>query len=119
MFLGRKSRTTLDLLLPTKEPAGHDEKMERQFNRRHGAVARKFEVGDTVQERFQHTQDWRAASVKKRVGGRLYNVTLTHESILRFHVKQMRSRYTHNTADNLADFLDGFNLTVPHNQVAR
>jgi hypothetical protein len=48
MFLGRKPRTTLDLLLPTKQPSGHNEKKERQFNRRHGAVARKFEVGDPV-----------------------------------------------------------------------
>jgi hypothetical protein len=44
MFLGCKPRTTLDLLLPTKQPYGHDEKMERQFNRRHAAVAQKFQV---------------------------------------------------------------------------
>ena len=28
MFLGRKPRTTLDLLLPTKQPSGHDVEME-------------------------------------------------------------------------------------------
>jgi len=33
LFFGRKPRTTLDLLLPTKQPTGRDTKMERQFNR--------------------------------------------------------------------------------------
>ena len=32
LFFGRKPRTTLDLLLPTKQPTGRDTKMERQFN---------------------------------------------------------------------------------------
>ena len=35
LFFGGKTRTTLDLLLPTKQPTGRDIKMERQFNRRH------------------------------------------------------------------------------------
>ena len=68
LFLGRKPRTTLDLLLPTKQPSGHDEEMERQFNRRHGAVTRKFEVGDPVHVRYRHSQDWEAASVNKQIG---------------------------------------------------
>ena len=118
VFLGRKPRTTLDLLLPTKQLSGHDEKMERQFNRRHGAVARKFKVGDLVQVRYHHSQDWKAASVNKRVGGRLYDVTLTDGAIRRFHVNQMRARCTHQTADHLADFLEGFKLPVPRIQGA-
>jgi len=69
MFLGRKPRTTLDLLLPTKQPSGHDEEMERQFNRRHGAVTQKFEAGDPVHVRYRHSQDWKAASVNKQIGG--------------------------------------------------
>jgi hypothetical protein len=47
LFFGRKPRTTLDLLLPTKQPIGRDTKMERQFNRRHGAVERNFN-GETL-----------------------------------------------------------------------
>jgi hypothetical protein len=31
----------------------------------------------------------------------------------------MRSRYSHQTADHLADFFDGFNLPVPCIQVVR
>jgi len=48
LFFGRKPRTTLDLLLPTKQPTGHNPKMESQFNRRHGAVELNFYVGDPV-----------------------------------------------------------------------
>jgi hypothetical protein len=92
--------------------------MERQFTCRNGAVAKKFEVGNTVRVRFRHSQAWKAASVKKRVGGRLYDVTLTDGSIRSFHANEMRSRYTHQTADHLADFLDGLNLTVPLIEVA-
>ena len=33
LFFGRKPRTTLDLLLPTKQSTGRDTKMERQINR--------------------------------------------------------------------------------------
>jgi glycerol-3-phosphate O-acyltransferase len=48
LFFGRKPQTTLDLLLLTKQPMGRDIKMECQFNRRHGAVARNFDRGDPV-----------------------------------------------------------------------
>ena len=119
MFLGRKPRTTLDLLLPTKQLSGHDKKMERQFNRRHGAVARKFEVGDPVQVRYRHSQDWKAATVTKQIGGRLYDITLTDGSRWRSHVNQMRLRHIHHTADYLVDFFDGFNLPAPRTHVYR
>jgi hypothetical protein len=93
--------------------------MERQFIRRHGAVTWKFEVGDPVHVRYRHSQDWKAASVNKQIGGRLYDVTLTDGSTRRFHVNQMRPRSTHQTADRLADFFNGFNLPVPRIQVTK
>jgi len=61
LFLGCKPRTSLDLLLPPKQPTGRDTKMERQFNRKHGAVARGFKVKDPVYVRHHHSQDWKAA----------------------------------------------------------
>jgi hypothetical protein len=119
MFLGRKPRTTLDLLLPTKQPSGHNESMERQFNRRHGAVPRKFEVADPVQVHYRHSDDWKAASVRKRIRGRLYEVTMTDGLTRRFHANQMRPRHTLQSADQFKDFLSGFNLPVPCTQVTR
>jgi len=62
LFFGLKPRTTLDLL-PTKQPTGHDIKMERQFNGRHGAVARNFDRGDPVYIRYRQSHDWKAGSV--------------------------------------------------------
>jgi hypothetical protein len=84
LFLGRKPRTSLDLLLPTKQPTGRDTKMERQFNHKHGVVMQGFEVEDPVYVRHHHSQDWKAASVSKQIGGRLYDVTLTDGSPVGF-----------------------------------
>jgi len=119
LFLGRKPRTSLDLLLPPKQPTGCDTKMERQFNRKHGAVMRGFEVKEQVYVQHHHSQDWKAASVSKQIGGRLYDVTLTDGSTRRFHVNEMRPRATHRTEDHFADFLTGFELPVPRTQAAR
>jgi hypothetical protein len=101
--------------------------MERQFNRHHGAVPRKFEVADPVQVQYRHTDEWKAASVSKWIGARLYEVTLTDGSRRRFHVNQIRPRSTHQTADQTAaqsadhylDFLCGFNLPVPSTKGTR
>jgi len=65
LFFGHKPRTTLDLLLPTKQPTGCDTKMKHQFNRRHGAVERNFDVGDPVCARYRQSHDWMAGSVAK------------------------------------------------------
>jgi hypothetical protein len=94
LFFGRKPPTTLDLLLPTKQPTGHDPKMESQFNRRHGAVERNFYVGDSVYARYRQSHDWIAGSVAKRIGGRLYDVMLANGSTHSYHANQMRPRST-------------------------
>jgi hypothetical protein len=112
LFFGRKSRTTLDLLLPTKQPAGCDTKMERQFNRRHGAVEHNFDGGDSVYVRYRQSHDWMAGSVAKCIGSRLYDVTVANGSTRRFHANQMRARSTQLTDDDFAAFADTFNLPV-------
>lgn len=49
LMLGRKIRSTLDLLKPTKiKYNDRNTKMEKQFNEKHGAKDREFEIGDTV-----------------------------------------------------------------------
>jgi hypothetical protein len=65
LFFGHKSRTTLDLLLLTKQPTGRDTKMEHQFNRQHGAVERNFNGGDPVYVSYHPSHDWMAGSVAK------------------------------------------------------
>jgi hypothetical protein len=118
IFLGRKPRT-LDLLLPTEQPWGRDVEMERQYNRHHVAVGRKFEVRDPVYVRHRHSEDWKSASVSKRIGIRLYDVTMADGSTRRYHTNQTRSRSTKQAADYLTDFWDGLNLPVPRTEITR
>jgi transposase InsO family protein len=101
LFFGWKPRTTLDLLLPTKQPTGHDIKMERQFNRRHAAVERNFVERDPVYARYCQSQEWMAGSVAKRIDDRLYDVTLADGSTRRFHANQMCPRSTRTTDDSV------------------
>jgi hypothetical protein len=117
LFFGRKPRTTLDLLLLTKQPMGSDIKMERQFNRRDGVVARNFDGGDPVYVRYRQSYDWKAGSVAKRIDGRLYDVTLVDESTCRFHANQTLLRSTQLMDDDFAAFSDAFNLPVRRPQV--
>jgi hypothetical protein len=112
LLFGRKPQTTLDLLLPIKQPTGRDTKMERQFNRRHGAVKRNFNGGDSVYVRYRQSHDWMAGSVAKRIGGCLYDVTLANGATCRFHANQMRPRSTQLTDDDFMAFADAFNLPV-------
>ena len=106
LFFGRKPWTTLDLLLPTRQPTG------RQFNSRHGAVERNFNGGDPIYVRYRQSQDWMTGSVAKRIGGRLYNVTLSKGATRRFHANQMRPRSTQLTDDDFMAFADVFNLPM-------
>jgi len=49
IFLGRKLRTTFDLLKPPRQSEDHrNTQMERHFNRRHGARQREFGIGEKV-----------------------------------------------------------------------
>jgi hypothetical protein len=78
--------------------------MERQFNPRHGAVARNFDGGDPLYVRYRQ-------SVAKRIGGRLY-VTLADGMTRRFHANQMRFRSTQLSDNDFTAFADAFNLPV-------
>jgi len=115
-FFGRKSRTSMDLLLLTKQPKGRDTKMEHQSNCRHGSVKRNFNGGDPVYVRCRPSHDWMAESVAKRIGGRLYDVTLANGLTRRFHANQMRPRSTQLIDDDFTAFAHTFNLPVRHPQ---
>jgi hypothetical protein len=108
MLFGRKPRTTLDLLRPTtKQPVDTD------------VVSRKFKVNNPVYVRYRPSDEWKEASVCRQIGNRLYDVTMVDGSSRRYHIDQMRSRSTNQTADHYTDFLDGFNLPVSRIQVTR
>ncbi|XGW19595.1 hypothetical protein V3C99_003440, partial [Haemonchus contortus] len=78
-FIGRRLRSTLDLLKPSHSPeARPDIVMEMQFNRRHGAKPKKFEPKDLVfardfrsgQPRWLRMTTWTHAI--RRVGSRIH-----------------------------------------------
>ncbi|VDM29077.1 unnamed protein product [Toxocara canis] len=93
LFLGRSPRTSLDLLKPLPvQPLKRDSKMEQQFNCHHGARSRQFEIGDTIHARHRRGQNWRARTIKERIGGKLYQVQMADGAIARFHVNQLRKR---------------------------
>ncbi|KAL3084102.1 hypothetical protein niasHS_008741 [Heterodera schachtii] len=114
LFLQRKPRTTLDLLRakPTA-PLIRDEAMEKQFNRRFGAKARKFCLGDKVFVRHRQSQSWRAGIVSK-CQGVIYEVSFPNGTLNRFHANQMTARHTDDDHGNeeLNIFNDAFGLPL-------
>ncbi|KAL3101496.1 hypothetical protein niasHT_028896 [Heterodera trifolii] len=106
MFLQRKIRTTLDLLMPKpKQPIIRDEAMERTFNRRFGTKPRYFSVGDKVYARHRLSQQWKAGHVTTSKGA-MYYVEFPNGSTSRFHATQLIKRDT----DQMdTDPLDVFN----------
>ncbi|KAL3090675.1 hypothetical protein niasHS_004467 [Heterodera schachtii] len=94
MFLQRKVRTTLDLLMPKpKQPIVRDEAMEKTFNRRFGAKPRVFSVGDKVYARHRLSQQWKAGRVTTSKGV-MYDVEFPNGSTSRFHANQLIKRDT-------------------------
>ncbi|XP_058817794.1 uncharacterized protein K02A2.6-like [Topomyia yanbarensis] len=95
ILMGRKHRTTLDLLkppvdfMPTK-----NQNMENQFNRHHGAKRRNFEKGDRVfASTFKYGKRvWLAGTIIERVGSVNYNVLLDGSRLMRSHTNQLRAQ---------------------------
>ncbi|KAL3071935.1 hypothetical protein niasHS_017228 [Heterodera schachtii] len=113
MFLGRKPRTTLDLLKPTPTlPIERNEEMEKRFNRRYGTKIRAFAIGDNVFAKHRISQNWKFGKVSKKRGV-IYDVDFRDGSSGRFHANQLRPRHTPDEADQLQIFLDAFDIGKP------
>ncbi|XP_053698542.1 uncharacterized protein K02A2.6-like [Sabethes cyaneus] len=95
ILMGRKHRTTLDLLKPPVDfVLQKNQHMENQFNRHHGAKKRNFEKGDQVYaSTLKHGKlVWLAGTVIERVGSVNYNVLLDGSRLIRSHTNQLRAR---------------------------
>jgi transposase InsO family protein len=114
VFLGRKPKTTLDLLRPPQvQPMERNEEMEKNFNRRFGTKMRVFHLGDKVFARHRSSQSWKTGIISKCTGV-IYDVRFADTSVGRFHANQLRSRQTENwVEDPLAIFNEAFNLPQP------
>ena len=113
-FLGRKPRTTLDLLIPPQaQPQERDDEMERNFNKRFGTKMRTFSLGDKVFARHRISQNWKAGTIRK-CSGVIYDVGFLDGSSSRFHTNQIRIRHSADSVEDvLAVFNDTFNLPKP------
>ncbi|KIH57433.1 reverse transcriptase [Ancylostoma duodenale] len=99
VFLGRKIRTRLSLLVPQPESVEDPlsetrrERMEEQFNRKHGVLEKQFEAGDPVdakQWKAPHFH-WVKGIVRKRIGSVNYEVEIDGK-LIRKHANQLRRR---------------------------
>ncbi|EYC31699.1 hypothetical protein Y032_0003g1191 [Ancylostoma ceylanicum] len=99
VFLGRKLRTRLSLLVPQQESdedplaKARRERMEQQFDRKHGVVKRTFQVGDKVYaKQWKQPQfHWMKGTVMRRIGSVNYEVEIDGR-IVRKHANQLRFR---------------------------
>ncbi|KIH64332.1 integrase core domain protein [Ancylostoma duodenale] len=99
VFLGRKLRTRMSLLVPQPESAEDPlakerrERMEQQFDRKHRVVKRKFDVGDKVYAKQWKSPQfhWVEGTVVRRVGSVNYEVEINGR-VVRKHANQLRCR---------------------------
>ncbi|XP_062704639.1 uncharacterized protein K02A2.6-like [Aedes albopictus] len=90
ILIGRPLRTSLELLRPpSKFTKATNSKQDRQFNEKHGAKEKNFEVQDKVYAQVHQGNNWSwvAGEIVERVGRVMYNVWL------RSHSNQLRKRY--------------------------
>ena len=92
IFLGRKLRTTLDCMLPTRASrGGRNIEMECQYNRKHAAKVRQFDPGDSVLVRvYNGPIRWTLGKIIRRHGSVLYEVDVGGKLWTR-HANQLRS----------------------------
>ncbi|PIO53906.1 integrase core domain protein, partial [Teladorsagia circumcincta] len=98
VFLGRRLRTRLSLLLPMeKSPMPPSEenrmKMIEQFNRRNSAVPKEFEIGEAVYAQVWKAPQflWKEGIITRRIGKVNYEVDLSGR-ITKKHANQLRRR---------------------------
>ncbi|XP_029709184.2 uncharacterized protein K02A2.6-like [Aedes albopictus] len=127
VMFGRPIRTVSTLLLPPKHSAPELQpkarKQNERFNKKHGAVSRKFAPGDPVyaQVHQANSWQWQAATVIERIGSVTYNVFLEdRQRLIRSHTNQLKHRAVDSAPDPvpsqssspLSIFFDGFGLDV-------
>ncbi|XP_062537710.1 uncharacterized protein K02A2.6-like [Armigeres subalbatus] len=97
LLLGRKLRTSLDLLKPpTSFYKQAESKQESQFNRKHGTKVRNYYAEELVWTKVHrnNTWSWEPGQVLERIGRVIYNVWLPEKrNLIRSHCNQLKKRY--------------------------
>lgn len=128
-MLGRKIRTKLDLLLPSKQSEFRRNKaQENQFNKKHGAIEKTFIAEDSVSvlRHYGNKTNWKPGMVIERIGNVMYNVLLNDSGkLVRVHANQLRkipnpeipSSKENSTSIPLNILLDDFQLSPNPNPI--
>ena len=100
LMLGRKLRTSLDLLKP--EPLLNKAEDVVSQKKKTGISRNKcFEVGDNVWVRdFTTKKKWMAGSVLKKLGAMMYLVGVDGSGTVRRHLSQIKRRIATTTPDD-------------------
>ncbi|XP_062542398.1 uncharacterized protein K02A2.6-like [Armigeres subalbatus] len=97
LLLGRKLRTSLDLLKPpTSFYKQAESKKESQFNRKHGTKARNYDAEELVWTKVHrnNTWSWEPGQALERIDRVIYNVWLPEKrNLIRSHCNQLKKRY--------------------------
>ena len=118
----RKIRVPHDAIKPQEDQTlVRNHKMEQQYNRRHGAQLRIFQVGQKVlvrDYRFTHPK-WTPGCIKRRCGSVTYEVQVGTEIWVR-HANQILDRGAELTRDLPLDILlESREVEPAHDAVAR
>lgn len=103
MLIGRKMKTTLDLLLPSTTRSADKtntiaEKQDEQFNIKHGAKHRSFKKDDLVHVKIfiKNKSFWANGKIIEPIGKVMYSVWLEDDrrtGLIRSHTNQLKMRY--------------------------
>ncbi|CAH8609833.1 unnamed protein product [Dicrocoelium dendriticum] len=96
VLMGRRLRTTLDLLTPRRPlPQTRNFAMEQQYNRRYGAQRRMFRVGEFVSAAAIQGRriSWIPGRIVRRRGRVMYDVQVGAQ-VWRRHANQLKPRCT-------------------------
>ncbi|XP_055622875.1 uncharacterized protein K02A2.6-like [Toxorhynchites rutilus septentrionalis] len=97
LLLGRPLRTSFELLRPpSKFNKNNSLKQNQQFNTKHGAKEKCFDVQDQVYAQVHRGNDWNwvPGVIVERVGTVIYNVWIPQQQqLIRSHSNQLRKRY--------------------------
>lgn len=91
VLIGRKVRTTLDLLLPSSREGVHRD------DDNHPISSKSFEIGDVVycQVHCNNKYQWKPGRITGKIGNVMYELSLKNsQRILRAHANQLKRRYT-------------------------
>ena len=104
LFTGRKFKTSLDTIIPTKKIASveilnYRKRTRKNFDRHHGVKKETYEENEPVYVKMhQRNQEFWTRGTVKTHNNALYDVEVENKSMKR-HSNQLRRRYSSDTRD--------------------